>query len=134
MLREARYSLTHKGEGKWLLNLFISLFSISIKKGDLVLPPVYQLSVPILYHIYKRLSSDLNTFFKNYLYYFLTHKREGISFIPLLFPPFFPSTLITTKQLSFPGIIYLPILTRLIFIENYGLFSIFQPPPFFAHQ
>ena len=52
-------------------NLFIFLFSISIKKGDLVLPLVYQLFVPILYHIYKRLSNDLNIYFKNYLYYFL---------------------------------------------------------------
>ena len=53
-------------------NLFIFLFSISIKKGDLVSSPVYQLYVPVLYHIYKHLSTNLNTYFK-IIFYFFTH-------------------------------------------------------------
>ena len=67
------YSLFIKDRGNAYPNLFIFLFSISIKKGDLVVAPVYQLSVPILYHIYKHLSSDLNTYFKIIYNYFILY-------------------------------------------------------------
>ena len=88
------YSLTHNKNWIWgYPNLFLFLFSISIRKGDFLLPLVYQLSVPILYHIYKSLSSDLNTFFKNYLYYFLYSLWRG---------DFLYSILLLIKERGFP--------------------------------
>ena len=53
-----------------------SLFLLLIKERGQGANIVYQLFVPILYHIYKHLSSDFNTYFKIILYFF-THKREG---------------------------------------------------------
>ena len=79
-------SLTHKGEGKCPEHY---LFLYSLKTGEMLTEFIYlsilylnkkrgfgvvtcvSTFVPILYHIYKHLSSDLNIYFKNYLYYFL---------------------------------------------------------------
>ena len=63
--------------------IYLSILYLNKKRGFGVVTCVSTF-VPILYHIYKRLSSDLNIYFKNYLYYFLTHKREGKWCIPII--------------------------------------------------
>ena len=68
------YFFTHKGEGISLSEfIYLSILYLNKKRGFGVATCISTF-VPILYHIYKHLSSDLNTYFKNYLYYFLTHK------------------------------------------------------------
>ena len=65
------YSLTHKRQGKCLSEfIYLSILYLNKKRGFGVATCISTF-VPLLYHIYKRLSSDLNIFFKNYLYYFL---------------------------------------------------------------
>ena len=55
--------------------IYLSILYLNKKRGFGVVTCISTF-VPILYHIYKRLSSDLNTFFKNYLYYFLLLIKE----------------------------------------------------------
>ena len=51
-------------------------FSYSLWNGEMLTT----LFVPLLYHIYKHLSIDLNAYFKMFIIIiFFTHKGEGIS-------------------------------------------------------
>ena len=79
----ALYSLTHKGEGICLSEfIYLSILYLNKKRGFGVATCISTF-VPILYHIYKRLSSDLNTYFK-IIFYFFTHKGEGKWCIPII--------------------------------------------------
>ena len=78
VIRIISFLLLIKERGFPYPNLFIFLFSISIRKGDMVSTSCISTFVPLLYHIYKHLSSDLNTYFKIIYNYFILYSiRRG---------------------------------------------------------
>ena len=66
-----------------VIRIYLSYILYLNKKRGFGVATCISTFVPILYHIYKHLSTNLNTYFK-IIFYLLTHKRRGKWCIPII--------------------------------------------------